>query len=61
MNTFFASVFTAKTAPQESQTLGTREKVQGKEDVPMVQEDLVEDRLGKINAHKYKGHDGMQP
>lgn len=27
MNTFFVSVFTAKTAPQESQTLGTREKV----------------------------------
>jgi len=35
-NAFFASVFTAKTGPQESQSLKVREKARRKEDLPLV-------------------------
>lgn len=34
LNAFFASVFTAKTGPQESQTLDVRERIWGNEDSP---------------------------
>ena len=37
----FASVFTAKAGPQDSQTLEVREKVWRKEDLPSVEEDRV--------------------
>ena len=36
LNAFFASVFTAKISPQESQTLETREEIRRKEDFPLV-------------------------
>ena len=39
LNAFFASVFTAKTAPWEFQTLEVRERVWRKEDFPMVRRD----------------------
>ena len=59
--TFFASVFTAKASPQESQTLEVREKVWRKQDLPLVEEDRVRDHLGKLNTHKSMGPDGMHP
>jgi len=39
LNAFFASVFNAKTIPQESQTLEVGERVGGKKDFP--EEDLI--------------------
>ncbi|GAB0189155.1 mitochondrial enolase superfamily member 1 [Grus japonensis] len=48
LNAFFASVFTAKASPQESQTLEVGEKVWRKEDFPLVEEDRVRDHLGKF-------------
>ncbi|GAB0184165.1 mitochondrial enolase superfamily member 1 [Grus japonensis] len=61
LNAFFASVFTAKASPQESQTLGVGEKVWRKEDFPLVKEDQVRDHLGKLDTHKSMGPDGMHP
>ncbi|GAB0177726.1 target of Nesh-SH3 [Grus japonensis] len=61
LNAFFTSVFTAKTDPQESQTLRVREKVSSKEDFPLVEEDWVRDHLGKLDTHKSMGPDGMHP
>ncbi|GAB0204864.1 mitochondrial enolase superfamily member 1 [Grus japonensis] len=57
----FASIFTAKAGPQESQTLEVREKVWRKEDLPSVEEDRVREHLGKLNIHKSMGPDGMHP
>lgn len=59
LNAFFPSVLTAKT--QESQTWEVRERVWRKEDSPFIKEDLVRGHLGKINAHKSVGPDGMYP
>uniref|UniRef100_A0A8B9PKM6 Reverse transcriptase domain-containing protein n=1 Tax=Apteryx owenii TaxID=8824 RepID=A0A8B9PKM6_APTOW len=61
LNAFFASIFTAKTSPQESQTLEKRQKVWKKEDFPLVEEDRVRDHLGKLDTHKSMGPDGMHP
>ncbi|GAB0205019.1 mitochondrial enolase superfamily member 1 [Grus japonensis] len=61
LNVFFASVFTAKASPQESQTLEVREKVWRKEDFPLVEEGCVREHLGKLNIHKSMGPDGMHP
>ncbi|GAB0207699.1 mitochondrial enolase superfamily member 1 [Grus japonensis] len=61
LNAFFASVFTAKASPQETQTLEVREKVWRKEDFPLVEEDRVREHLGKLNIHKSMGSDGMHP
>ena len=36
LNAFFASVFSAKTSPQELQTLQVRERVWGREGFPLV-------------------------
>lgn len=36
LNSFFASVFSAKTSPQELQTLQVRERVWGREGFPLV-------------------------
>ncbi|GAB0208703.1 mitochondrial enolase superfamily member 1 [Grus japonensis] len=49
LNAAFASVFTAKASPQESQTLEVGEKVWRKEDLPLVEEDWVRDHLGKLD------------
>ncbi|GAB0182914.1 mitochondrial enolase superfamily member 1 [Grus japonensis] len=61
LNAFFASVFTAKVSPQESQTLEVGEKVWRKEDLPLVEEDWVREHLGKPDIHKSMGPDGMHP
>ena len=57
----FASVFTAKAGPQESQTLEVGEEVLRKEDFPSVEEDWVREHLGKLNIPKSMGPDGMHP
>ncbi|XP_040400941.1 uncharacterized protein LOC121063970 [Cygnus olor] len=61
LNAFFASVFTAKISPQESQTLETKDKVWRKEDMALVEEDRVRDHLSKLDIHKSMGPDGMHP
>ncbi|GAB0179825.1 mitochondrial enolase superfamily member 1 [Grus japonensis] len=61
LNAFFASVFTVKASPQESQTLEAGEKVWRKEDLPLVEEDWVRQHLGKLSIHKSMGPDGMHP
>ncbi|GAB0208054.1 mitochondrial enolase superfamily member 1 [Grus japonensis] len=61
LNAAFVSVFTAKTGPQESQTLKVGEKVWRKEDLPLVEEDWVRDHLGKLDIHKSMDHNGMHP
>ncbi|PKU31931.1 hypothetical protein llap_17764 [Limosa lapponica baueri] len=61
LNAFFASVFTAKASPQESQTLWVSERVRRKEDFPLFKDDQVRDRLGKLDTHKSMGPDGMHP
>ncbi|GAB0209507.1 mitochondrial enolase superfamily member 1 [Grus japonensis] len=61
LNAFFASVFTAKASPQETQTLEVGEKVLRKEDLQVVEEDRVRDHLGKLDIHKSMGPDGMHP
>ncbi|GAB0204592.1 mitochondrial enolase superfamily member 1 [Grus japonensis] len=61
LNAAFASVFTAKARPQETQTLEVREKVWRKEDLPLVEEDQVREHLGKISNHKSMGPDWMHP
>ena len=60
-NAFCASVFNAKTSPQESQTLKVRERVWGKEDFPLAEMDLVRECVAKINTHKSMGPYGMHP
>ncbi|GAB0207209.1 mitochondrial enolase superfamily member 1 [Grus japonensis] len=59
LNAFFASVFTAKASPQETQTLEVGGKVWRKEDLPLVEEDRVREHLGKLDIHKSMGPDGM--
>ncbi|PKU40297.1 rna-directed dna polymerase from mobile element jockey-like [Limosa lapponica baueri] len=61
LNAFFASVFTTKTVPHESQTLETKGKVWREEDFPSVEEDWVRDHLAKLDIHKSTGPDGMHP
>ncbi|GAB0209397.1 mitochondrial enolase superfamily member 1 [Grus japonensis] len=61
LNAFFASVFTAKAGPQETQTLEVGGKVWRKEDLPLVEEDQVREHLGKFDIHKSMGSDGMHP
>jgi len=61
LNAFFASVFTAKAGPQESQVLDVREEAWLKNDLPLVEEDCVRDRLSNVDAHKSMGPNGMHP
>jgi len=61
LNACFASVFTAKTGPQESQSLELREKAWRKEDLPWVEEDYVRDHLSKLDTHKSMVPNGMHP
>ncbi|PKU38009.1 rna-directed dna polymerase from mobile element jockey-like [Limosa lapponica baueri] len=59
LNAFFASVFTAEAGPQEPQTLEVGERAWIKEDSPSIKEDRARDHLGKLDAHKSMGLDGM--
>lgn len=61
LNVFFASIFTAKISPQQSQALETTEEVWRKEDIPLVAEDGVRDNLSKLDIHKSMGPDGVHP
>lgn len=61
VNVFFASVFTSKDIPQESQTLEVRDEDRRKGDFALVVESWVRDRLDRLNTHKPVGPDGMQP
>ncbi|GAB0197889.1 mitochondrial enolase superfamily member 1 [Grus japonensis] len=61
LNATFASVFTAKVGPLESQTLEVGEKVWRKEDLPLFEEKRVREHLGKLDIHKSMGPDGMHP
>ena len=61
LNTFFVSVFTAKTPPWESWTLEVSERAWGIEGFPVVREEMVQECLGNISVHKSMGPDGMHP
>jgi len=61
LNAFFASVFTAKTGPQASQSPERRENAWRKEDLPLVEKDCVRDHLSNLDTHKSMGPDGMHP
>jgi len=47
LKAFFASFFTPKAGPQESQSMEAREEAWRKEDLPLVREDQVRDHLSK--------------
>jgi len=61
LNAFFASVFSVKAGPQESQAPDVREEAYREYDYPLVEEDCVRDRLSDLDAHKSMGPDGMHP
>jgi len=61
LNAFFASVFSAKAGPQESQAPEVREEAHREDDFPLAEEDCVRGRLSDLNAHKSMGPNGIQP
>jgi len=61
LNAFFASVFSAKAGPQESQVPEVREQAHREDDFPLVEEDCVTDRLSNLDVHKSMGPDGTHP
>jgi len=61
LNAFFASVFSGKAGPQESQAPEVREEALREDDSPLVEEDCVRDRLSNLDFHKSMGPDGMHP
>jgi len=61
LNAFFASVFSTKTSPQESQALEVREEACRKDDLPLVEEDCVRDHLSHLYAQKFMDSDGTHP
>jgi len=61
LNAFFASVFSDKAGPQESQAPEVREEAHREDDFLLVEEDCVRDRLNDLNAHKCMGLDGIHP
>ena len=61
LNALFASVFTGKAGPQESQALEAREEAYRKDDLPLLEENCVRDRLSNLDAHKSMSPDGMHP
>jgi len=61
LNAFFASVFSAKSSPQESQALEVREEAYREDDFPLVEEDCVRDRLSDLDVHKSMGPNRMHP
>jgi len=52
LNAFFASVFSAKAGPQESQAPEVRDETYREDDFRLVEEDCVRDRLSNIDTHK---------
>jgi len=60
LNAFFASVFSAKAGPQESQAPEVKEAYR-EDDLPLVEQDCVKNRLGNLDAHKSMGPNGMHP
>ena len=58
---FFASVFSEKAFPEESQNLEVNERVWGMGDFPLVREEVVRECLGNIKVHKSMGPDGVHP
>jgi len=61
LNAFFASVFSAKASPQESQALEAREEAWRKDDLLLVKEDCVRDDLSDPDTHQSMNLDGMHP
>jgi len=61
LNAFFASVFSAKAGPQESQAPEVREEAHREDDPPLVEEGCVRDRLSNLDTHKSMGPNGMHP
>jgi len=61
LNAFFASVFSAKAVPQESQALEVKEEACRKGNLSLVKEDCVRDHLSNLDTHKSMGPDGMHP
>jgi len=61
LNAFFASVFSAKADPQESQALEVREEACRKDDLRLVEEDCVRDHLSNLDADKSMGLHGIHP
>jgi len=54
-------VFSSKAGPQASQSLELREEAWRKEDLPLVEQDLVRDDVSKLDMHKSMDPDGMHP
>jgi len=61
LNAFFASVFSAKTDPQESQAPEVREEAYREDDFPLVREDCMRDHLSNLDTHRSMGPNGMHP
>jgi len=61
LNAAFASVFSAKTGPQESKVLEVREEAYKEDNFPLVEENCVRDRLSDMDVHKSMDPDGMHP
>lgn len=61
LNAFFASIFTDKITPQGSLTLETRTNERQEEHFSLVEEDMVRERLDKLEIHKSVGPDRMHP
>jgi len=61
LNAFLASVFSAKTGPQESEALEVREEAHREDDFPLVEEDCERDRVSDLDVHKSMSPDGIHP
>jgi len=61
LNACFASVFSAKGGPQESQALVVREEACREDDHPLVEEDCMRDSLSNLNTDKSMGPNAMHP
>jgi len=61
LNAAFASVFSAKAGPQESQALEVREEACRKDDLPLVKEGYVRDHFSNLDADKTMVPNGMHP
>lgn len=61
LDTFFASISTAKTNIWESRVPKRRKKVESKEDLPSVEEGQVREHLKKFDILRSMGLDGVHP
>ena len=61
LNAFFASVFSTKAGPQESQALEARQEAYKEYDFPLVKEDCVRECLSNLDDHRSMGPNGMHP